>query len=72
MAQRELPRLQQRRGLHQWDDRLTDYAPEKIAERAEHVCALLEKIRGLRTENWAKDERIDWILFRTPQKRART
>ncbi|MGI9088848.1 MAG: DUF885 domain-containing protein [Chthoniobacterales bacterium] len=51
-------------GLHTWDNRLTDYAPGKIAERAQHVHALLEKVRAMKTESWPKDERIDWILFR--------
>jgi len=51
-------------GLHTWDDRLTDYSPAKIAERAQRVRALLEKIRAMKTDNWPKDERIDWILFR--------
>jgi uncharacterized protein (DUF885 family) len=51
-------------GLHTWDDRLTDYSPAKIAERAQHVHSLLEKVRALKTDNWPKDERIDWILFR--------
>ena len=30
-------------GLHTWDDRLTDYSPAKIAERAQHVHSLLER-----------------------------
>jgi uncharacterized protein (DUF885 family) len=51
-------------GLHTWDDRLTDYSPAQIATRAQHVRALLEKVRALKTDNWPKDERIDWILFR--------
>ena len=51
-------------GLHRWDDRVTDYSPAKIAERAEHVRSLLEKIGATKTENWPKDERIDSILFR--------
>ena len=51
-------------GLHTWDDRLTDYSPAKIAERAQHVRSLLEKVRAMKTDNWPKDERIDWILFR--------
>jgi uncharacterized protein (DUF885 family) len=51
-------------GLHTWDDRLTDYSPAKIVDRAQHVHSLLEKIRAMRTDNWPKDERIDWILFR--------
>ena len=51
-------------GLHTWDNKLTDYAPAKMAERAQHVRALLDKVRAMQTESWAKDQRIDWILFR--------
>src|SRR5262245_40681856 len=51
-------------GLHTWDDRLTDYSPGKIAERTQHVRSLLEKVLAMKTDNWPKDERIDWILFR--------
>jgi uncharacterized protein (DUF885 family) len=51
-------------GLHTWDNRLTDFSPAKIAERAQHVKSLLEKVRAMKTETWPKDERIDWILFR--------
>jgi uncharacterized protein (DUF885 family) len=50
-------------GLHRWDDRLTDYSPAKITERAQHVRSLLEKVRAMKTDNWPKNERIDWILF---------
>src|SRR5438874_13034625 len=51
-------------GLHTWDDRLTDYSPAKIAERTQHVHSLLEKVRAMKTDNWPKNDRIDWILFR--------
>jgi uncharacterized protein (DUF885 family) len=51
-------------GLHTWDDRLTDYSPAKIAERAQHVRSLLDKVGSIKADNWPKDERIDWILFR--------
>src|SRR5262245_65159134 len=51
-------------GLHTWDDRLTDYSPGKIAERAQYVRSLLDKVRAMKSDNWSKDERIDWILFR--------
>ena len=51
-------------GLHTWDDRLTDYSPGKIEERAKHVHALLEKVRAMDSSKWTKDDRIDWILFR--------
>ncbi len=52
-------------GLHTWDDRLTDYSPAKIAERAKHIQTLLEKVKAMQTATWPKDERIDWILFRS-------
>src|SRR3954471_25039179 len=52
-------------GLHTWDDRLTDYSPAKMNERAQHEHALLEKVRAMKTESWSKDSRIDWILFRS-------
>jgi uncharacterized protein (DUF885 family) len=52
-------------GLHTWDDRLTDYAPDKIAERAQHIQTLLEKVNAMQTATWPKEERIDWILFRS-------
>src|SRR5262249_54882962 len=51
-------------GLHTWDDRLTDYSPGKISERAQHVRSLLDKVRAMKTANWPKNDRIDWILFR--------
>src|SRR5437764_10037582 len=51
-------------GLHTWDDRLADYSPAKIAERAQHIHTLLEQVRAMKTENWPKNDRIDWILFR--------
>ncbi len=51
-------------GLHTWDDRLTDYSPAKIAERAKHIQDLLAKVNAMQTAGWPKDERIDWMLFR--------
>ena len=52
-------------GLHSWDDKLTDYSPAAMAERARYVRSLLEKVRAMKTENWPKDQRIDWLLFRS-------
>ena len=57
-------------GLHTWDDRLTDYSPAKIAERAQRVRSLLDKVRAMKTDNWPKDDRIDWILFRSQLENA--
>ena len=52
-------------GLHTWDNRLTDYSAGKMAERAAYVRQLLDQVRAMKTENWPKDDRIDWILFRS-------
>src|SRR6266404_4174957 len=52
-------------GLHTWDDKLADYSPAKIAERAQHVRALLDKVRAFKTDNWSKDDKIDALLFRS-------
>jgi uncharacterized protein (DUF885 family) len=52
------------KGLHTWDNKLTDYSPAKIAERAQHERALLDKVRGMKIDTWPKDDRIDAILFR--------
>jgi uncharacterized protein (DUF885 family) len=52
------------RGLHTWDDRVPDISPAKISERAQHVHALLDKVRAMKSETWPKDEQIDAILFR--------
>jgi uncharacterized protein (DUF885 family) len=61
----QLPVRSSDAGLHTWDDRLTDYSPAKIAERAEHIRTLLAKVNAMQTARWPKDERIDWILFRS-------
>src|SRR5438128_8733373 len=52
-------------GLHTWDDKLTDYSPAKITERAHHVRALLDKVRAMKIDTWPKEERIDALLFRS-------
>ena len=52
-------------GLHTWDDRLADFSPAKIAERAKYVRTILDKVRAMKTDNWPKDEQIDAILFRS-------
>jgi len=52
-------------GLHTWDNRLTDYSPAKIAERAQRVRKLLDQVRAMPAAQWAKDDRVDWMLFRS-------
>ena len=51
-------------GMHTWDARLTDYAPQALSARRQHVAQLLAQVRALRTDKWAKDDQIDWLLFR--------
>src|ERR1041384_2417423 len=57
-------------GLHTWDDRLTDSAPKKSAERAQYIRTLLEKVNAIQTASWPKDEQIDWMLFRAQLENA--
>ncbi len=52
-------------GLHRWDNRLTSYAPPDLAKRAQHERDLLEQVRAIKTDAWPKDDRIDWLLFRS-------
>src|SRR5438445_4432317 len=52
-------------GLHTWDDKLADFSPAKIADRAQHVRTLLDKVRTMKIGTWPKDEQIDAILFRS-------
>src|SRR6266481_3809607 len=52
-------------GLHTWDSKLTDYAPAAIEARRQHVRSLLAQVNAMPTTNWNKDDRIDWLLFRS-------
>src|SRR5256712_6754266 len=52
-------------GLRTWDDKLADFSPAKIADRAQHVRTLLDKVRTMKIGTWPKDEQIDAILFRS-------
>jgi uncharacterized protein (DUF885 family) len=52
-------------GLHTWDNRLTDYSLSSILARRLHIKELLGKVEAMQTSNWAKDDRIDWLLFRS-------
>jgi len=52
-------------GLHTWDNKLGDFSPAKINERAQHVRQLLDKVRAFKTDTWPKDEQIDALLFRS-------
>ena len=52
-------------GLHTWDDKLGDFSPAKINERAQHVRRLLDKVRAFKIDNWSNDDKIDALLFRS-------
>jgi uncharacterized protein (DUF885 family) len=52
-------------GDHRFDERMTDYSAAAIAKRRAHVTALLAKVNAMDIAQWPKDEKIDWILFRS-------
>src|ERR1700674_590617 len=62
---RQYPVASSDAGLHTWDSKLTDYSPAAIAARRQHVRSLLAQINAMPTTSWSKDDRIDWLLFRS-------
>ncbi|MGH9873789.1 MAG: DUF885 domain-containing protein [Pyrinomonadaceae bacterium] len=52
-------------GLHTWDNKLTDYALSAVLMRRLHVKEVLAKVEAMQTASWSKDDRIDWLLFRS-------
>jgi len=52
-------------GLHTWDNRLTDYSLSAILARRLYLKDVLAKVEAMQTKNWSKDDRIDWLLFRS-------
>lgn len=52
-------------GLHTWDDRLADFAPRAVEARRQRVAEILGQVRAMPAEGWGKDDRIDWLLFRS-------
>ena len=52
-------------GLHTWDDKLTDYSLSAVLARRLYVTDLLNKVRAMPAGSWSKDDRIDWLLFRS-------
>jgi uncharacterized protein (DUF885 family) len=52
-------------GLHTWDDKLTDYSLSAVLARRLYVTDLLNKVRKIPADGWSKDDRIDWLLFRS-------
>src|SRR6266436_8776069 len=51
-------------GLHTWDSKLTEYGLSALLARRLHVKEVLAKVRAMQTEQWSKDDRIDWLLLR--------
>ena len=51
-------------GLHTWDHRLTDYSLSAVLARRLHAKEVFGKVEKMPTTTWAKDDRIDWLLFR--------
>ena len=60
---REYPIAASDHGLHTWDDRLADFSSAALEHRRQHVHDLLERVRAMKTDGWAKDDRIDRVLF---------
>jgi uncharacterized protein (DUF885 family) len=52
-------------GLHTWDNKLTDYSLSAILARRLYVKDVLAKVEAMKTAGWARDDRIDWLLFRS-------
>jgi uncharacterized protein (DUF885 family) len=52
-------------GLHTWDNRLTDYSLSAILARRLYVRDLLTKVEAMPGKTWTRDDRIDWLLFRS-------
>ncbi|HEX8143531.1 MAG TPA: DUF885 domain-containing protein [Pyrinomonadaceae bacterium] len=57
-------------GLHTWDNRLTDYSEAAVQSRRQHVKELLAQVQAMQTSGWARDDRIDWVLFRAQLERV--
>lgn len=52
-------------GLHTWDHKLTDYSLSAVLMRRLHGKEILAKVRAMPTAKWSKNDRIDWLLFRS-------
>ena len=50
-------------GDHRYDDRLTEYSPQAVSARRQHISELLAQVKAMSTEGWSRDDRVDAILF---------
>jgi len=63
--QQNFPVAASEQGNHTWDERLTDYSPTAISNRQLFVKKLLARVRATDISGWSKDDKVDWILFRS-------
>jgi uncharacterized protein (DUF885 family) len=61
----EYPVFASDQGDHRFDERMVDYSASAVTKRRAHVAELLAKVNAIDMAAWPKDERIDWILFRS-------
>jgi uncharacterized protein (DUF885 family) len=66
----QFPTASSNEGLHTWDDKLADYSEAAVQARRTRVKDLLARVQAIKTESWAKDDRIDWVLFRAQLERT--
>ena len=52
-------------GNHRWDDRLTDFRLASVRAHRRHVAELLARVKAMPSTGWSKDDRVDWLLFRS-------
>jgi uncharacterized protein (DUF885 family) len=57
-------------GLHTWDDKLGDFSESAIAAWRKHLAETLALVKAMRTDSWPKEDKIDWLLFRSQLERA--
>jgi uncharacterized protein (DUF885 family) len=50
-------------GEHRFDGRLADFQMAAVVDRQRHVSDLLAQVRATSDAGWAKDDRIDRLLF---------
>jgi uncharacterized protein (DUF885 family) len=50
-------------GEHRFDSRLTDFRMAAVVDRRRHISDLLAQVRTMSDTGWAKDDRVDRLLF---------
>jgi uncharacterized protein (DUF885 family) len=50
-------------GEHRFDSRLTDFRMPAVLDRQRHISELLAQVRAMSDAGWAKDDRVDRLLF---------